>query len=276
VDASQLRECGIGRRAIEYRLSAGRLHVVFHGVYSFGCGELPPLAREQAALIACGEDAFLSHHSAAFVWGLIAQAPAVVDVSIVGRSLASRDGLRVHRIQEVDPRELRRREYLRVSSPARTCLEIAAVSPADLPYVIDAGLANRLLTPSALEAVLRRHRGRRGAARLAAILGDESAMTITRSKAEKAMLKLIRDGRLPTPEVNVRLGPYCPDFLWRAQKLIVELDSYTFHAGPRGFQNDRDKDMFYGDAGFDVLRFTRFNAVCEPALVLVKLARALA
>jgi len=275
VDAEQLHACGIGKRAIEYRLAAGRLHVMFQGVYSFGCGELPPLALEQAALIACGEKSFLSQLSSAFVWGLTPQAPAVVDVSVVGRSIASREGLRVHRIREIDRRELRRREGLWVSSPPRVCLEVAATSPSDLPGVIDEGLAKRLLSKREIEQVLRRHRGRRGAARLAAILGDESAMTITRSRAEKAMLKLIRDGRLPIPEVNVRFGPYKPDFLWRSHKLIVELDSHGFHAGPRAFQNDREKDLYYRDAGFDVLRFTRAHVIYEPAIVLVRLVRAL-
>ncbi len=50
----QLVACGLGPRAIKWRLETGRLHVEFRGVYSFGCGELPPLAREQAALLACG------------------------------------------------------------------------------------------------------------------------------------------------------------------------------------------------------------------------------
>ena len=90
------------------------------------------------------------------------------------------------------------------------------------------------------------------------------------------MLKLIRDARLPQPEVNVRLGPYKPDFMWRSHHLIVELDSYGFHGGPDAFQNDREKDLYYRDAGFDVIRFTRAHVVYEPTVVLVRLAQALA
>jgi very-short-patch-repair endonuclease len=276
LSTEQLVECGLGKDAIARRVESGLLHPEFQGVYSFGCGELPPLAREQAALIACGEKSFLSHLSSAFVWGLRETAPVDVEVSVVGRGCGTRKGLRVHRLQAIDRRELRRREGLWVSSPARVCLEIAATSPADLPEVIDAGLAKRLLNRGEIEVMLARHRGQRGAARLAAILGDESAMTITRSRAEKAMLKLIRDARLPVPEVNVRLGPYRPDFLWREQRLIVELDSYGFHGGPVAIKNDRDKDLYYRDARFDVLRFLRAHVVYEPAMVLVRLARALA
>ncbi len=272
----ELMACGLGEGAIAHRLKTGRLHVVFRGVYSFGCGELPPFARELAGLKVYGDRSFVSHRSSAFVWGLIERAPPEVEVSVVDRGCRSREGLRVHRIQAIDRGELRRREGLWVSSPSRVCLEIAATSPSDLPGVIDEGIAKRLVSKRELEVIVARHHGRRGAARLAAILGDESAMTITRSRAEKAMLKLIRDARLPLPEVNVRLGPYKPDFLWRQQRLIVELDSYGVHGGPAAIRNDREKDLYYRDARFDVLRFTRAHVVYEPAIVLVRLARALA
>jgi very-short-patch-repair endonuclease len=276
VSTEQLASCGMGKDAVAHRVKSSRLHPEFHGVYSMGCGELPPLAREQGALLACGERSFLSHRSAVFVWGLSETPPADVEVTVVDRCCDSRKGIHVHRVRAIERRELRRREGLWVSSPARVCLEIAATSPADLPDVIDAGLAKRLLNRREIEAVLGRHGGRRGAARLAAILGDESAMTITRSRAEKAMLKLIRDSGLPVPDVNVRFGPYQPDFMWRTHRLIVELDSYGFHAGPRAYQNDRDKDLFYRGAGFDTLRLTRAHVVYKPAIVLATVARALA
>jgi very-short-patch-repair endonuclease len=276
VSTEQLAECGLGKDAIAHRVKTGRLHPEFHGVYSVGCGVLPPLARELGALLACGERSFLSHRSAAFVWGMSEMPPAEVEVTVVERCCESRKGIRVHRVRGIDRSELGRHEGLWVSSPARLCLEIAATAPAELPDVIDAGLGNRLLKQREIEAILLRHRGRRGAGRLGAILGDESAMTITRSRAEKAMLKLIRDSGLPRPDVNIRLGPYEPDFIWRSHHLIVELDSYGFHGGPGGFQTDRDKDLYYRGAGFDVLRFTRAHVVREPAFVLVTLARELA
>ena len=273
---AQLAACGIGKDAIAHRVDTGRLHVEFHGVYSFGCGELPRLAREQAALLACGDGAFLSHRSAAYVWGFRKTAPESVEVSVVARGCRTRDGLQVHRIRAIEDRDVRHQEGLRVSAPARAVLEVAAVAPGELVDLMDEGLARRLLKRRDLEAVLARNRPCRGAARLAALLGDESAMTITRSDAEKAFLRLIRDARLPVPEANVPFGPYVPDFMWRRERLIVELDSPTFHGGPGAFQNDREKDLFFRDAGFDAMRLTREHVVREPARVLVRVARALA
>jgi very-short-patch-repair endonuclease len=277
VTTEQLLACGLGDDAVAYRIRAGRLHVVFRGVMSVGCGELPPLGRELAALLACGRGSFIGHHSAAFVWGLRKTAPAEVEVSVVGRECKSRKGIRVHRIKAIDRRDLRREKGLWVSAPARAALEIAAVGSRDeLVDVIDAGLANRRFTPRDLKVVLARNRPRRGAARLAEVLGDETAMAISRSRAEKALLRLIRDARLPLPETNVKFGRFEADFVWRAERLVVELDSPTFHSGPGVFQRDREKDLVFQDAGFDVLRFTRAHVVHEPAMVLVRLARALA
>jgi very-short-patch-repair endonuclease len=273
---AQLADCGLDKDAVAYRVHGGRLRPVFHGVYTVSPGELPPLALELAALLACGEHSFVSHHSAAFVWGLRKTPPTQVEVSVVGRFCDSRNGIRVHRIQKIHRAELRRQEGLWVSSPARAVLEVAATAGLDnIADIVNEGQARRLFTPRELEAVLRRNRGRRGVARLAQVLGDEDAMTITRSQAERAFIKLIRDARLPAPEVNHRLGRYRPDFMWREQRLIVELDSFQFHGGPAGFHNDRDKDLVYRDAGFDVLRPTRNHVVHEPARVLVSVVRAL-
>jgi very-short-patch-repair endonuclease len=276
VKTAQLLECGLGPDAIAYRLKTGRMTTVFRGVHSVLCGDLPPLARELAALFACGESAFLSHLSAAFVWGMRNHAPAPVEITVHGRYCESRDGIRVHRIGSIDPPELRHHEGLWVSSPARAVLEVAAVAPEELASVIEEGIAHRLLSGRELAALLARNRPCRGAARLAAILGDEGAMAITRSQAERAFWKLIRESGLPRPEVNVKFGRFVPDFIWRRERLIVEIDSYGFHAGPRAFRNDREKDLVFRDAGFDVLRLTRYHVVYGSATVLVRVAQALA
>jgi very-short-patch-repair endonuclease len=250
--------------------------MVFHGVYSVGSSELPALGLESAALMASGERSFISHRSAAFVWGMRKTAPALVEVSVVGRGSRSRDGIRVHRIRALDKRELRREQGLWVSSPARAVLEIAAVGTSDeLIDVIDQGLALRRFTPGDLKLALANHRGRRGAARLAEILADDTTMAISRSRAEKALLRLIRDAGLPMPETNVKFGRFEADYVWREQRVIVELDSATYHSGPGVFQRDREKGLVFNGAGFEVLRPTRHHVVHQGPRVLVLLAQAL-
>jgi very-short-patch-repair endonuclease len=276
VSAAQLGECGLDKDAVARRVRAGWLRLVFQGVYAVGSGELPPLALEHAALMSCGQGTFISHRSAAFVWGMRKKPPEKVEVSVV-RGCRSRKGIRLHRIKAIDRRQLRQHEGLWVSSPARAVLEVAAVGTRDeLIDVIDQGLALRRFTPGDLKLVLTRNRPCRGAARLAAMLADETTMAISRSRAEKALLRLIRDAGLPMPETNVKFGRFEADFVWRKQHLIVELDSSTYHSGPGVFHRDHEKDLVFRGAGFDVMRPTRAHVVYEGLRVLALIAQALA
>jgi hypothetical protein len=81
----QLMADGIGRGAIAHRVRRGRLHFRHQGVYAVGHTAPPPLAREFAAFLACGEDAVISHGSAAAVWGFLPRPAGDVHVTIPGR-----------------------------------------------------------------------------------------------------------------------------------------------------------------------------------------------
>jgi very-short-patch-repair endonuclease len=277
VSHEQLTALGCSRRVIAHWVNRGRFPSVFHGVYSVVSGELPPLAREQAALIACGEHAFLSYRTSAGVWGLLRSLPLEVEVSVVGRRCSSRKGIRVHELRAIDRREVTRHEGLWMSTPARAVLELAAVATADeLARAIDEGLAHRLFTPSDLRNVLARNRPCRGAARLDAILGDETATAVSRSRNEKRLLKALRDAHLPMPETNVPFGRFEADFLWRRERLVVEVDGYPFHRGPAAFKRDHDKDLAFRSAGLEVLRFTGDHVDKQLTMVLVRIAGELA
>ena len=276
VSTEQLAACGLGKDAVAYRVKSGRFHPVFRTVFSVGSGELPPLALELAALMSCGKGSFISHRSAAFVWGMRKAPPAQVELSVVRRCCGLREEIRVHRIKAVDRREVRREQGLWVSSPARAVLEVAGVGTKDeLVDVIDAGLGLRRFTPGDLKLVLERNRPCRGAARLAAVMADDTSMAISRSRAEKALLRLVRDAGLPMPETNVPFGKFEADFLWREERVIVELDSATYHSGPGVFQRDHEKDLVFRGAGYDVLRPTRAHVVHQGPRVLVLLTQAL-
>jgi very-short-patch-repair endonuclease len=78
----------------------------------------------------------------------------------------------------------------------------------------------------------------------------------TRSEIEATFLALCRRHRLPSPEVNARLGPYTVDFLWRRQRLVVEVDTYGTHGGRAMFHADRQRDGWLKRHGWHVLRVT--------------------
>jgi very-short-patch-repair endonuclease len=98
---------------------------------------------------------------------------------------------------------------------------------------------------------------------------------VTRSRPEEALLPLIRAGGLPEPEVNGWLGPHEIDFLWRAERLVVQVDGYEFHSTRRSFEADHALDLEVESDGFVVMRFTRDQIEKQPEFVLVKLAQRL-
>ncbi len=98
----------------------------------------------------------------------------------------------------------------------------------------------------------------------------------TRSDLERDFLRLCRRFDLPTPEVNVRVGRWTVDFLWRERRLVVETDGYAYHRGRIAFQDDRARDLDLRRHGLDVRHFSEQQLNEEPAEVVADLRRALA
>lgn len=101
VSRSQLLAMGIGAGAIHTRLRKHYLHPPHRGVYAVGHLALLPLAREMAAVLACGKGAAVSHRSAAVVWHLLpATDDGHIDVTVPARRLGrGRRTLRFRRQQ---------------------------------------------------------------------------------------------------------------------------------------------------------------------------------
>lgn len=82
----QLFEAGLGRGAIARRLSARTMQQLHRGVYLLGAAPPTQMARARAAVMACGDGAVVSHHSAAEMLGLLPEIDGAIDVTVVGRN----------------------------------------------------------------------------------------------------------------------------------------------------------------------------------------------
>jgi predicted transcriptional regulator of viral defense system len=69
VSLEQLREIGLTQRAAEYRAAEGTLHRVHRAVYAVGHIAIGRKGALQAAVLACGEGAVVSHGTAAALGG---------------------------------------------------------------------------------------------------------------------------------------------------------------------------------------------------------------
>jgi len=93
--------------------------------------------------------------------------------------------------------------------------------------------------------------------------GLEPRRQRTRSELEEIFLALFHRHGIPTPEVNAKIGRREVDFLWPAQRVIVETDGYRFHRGRQAFE-DRDRDLALRAQGYDVLRLTHRQLTAKP------------
>ncbi|MGD9736100.1 MAG: endonuclease domain-containing protein [Solirubrobacterales bacterium] len=220
----------------------------------------PPTSRGgryMAALLALGDEAVLSHISAAVLWGLV---PPNRDDDVVHVSLPSpngrrrRPGIRIHRTTFA-PGDLTRRARIPVTSPNRTLLDLRA---------------DRTLEPKLVRQAIRQAQHRR--LRLDPRLNADRS----RSDLEKDFRAFVRRHRLPPAEINGPVGPFAVDFLWRAHRLAVETDSYEYHHGLVAFEDDHERDMKLRRRGFTVLRYTGRQLEREPAAIAAEIRARLA
>lgn len=273
----QLRRAGLSEVTVRRHVARGRLHRVHRGVYAVGHPALSPQGRWMAAVLAVGAgshragDSILgywgaaaSHRSAACLWNLLPVGDHPADVIVKGNAgRMNRRGLRVHRSHLLTPTDVTLRLAIPVTTPARTIADLRRAASQKWRGAVP---------PHELRKVIRQ------AGVLGLPIGDQSAIgdgpgdDRTRSDLELDFLQLCRRHRLPAPEVNVPIGRYLVDFLWRDRQLIVETDSYVYHRGEEAFQNDHSRDLDLKGLGYEVVRLSERQINEEPSQVAQTLA----
>jgi very-short-patch-repair endonuclease len=300
ITRAQLREAGLTVSAVRRRLETGRLRPLHLGVYQVGPLQ-PPRALEMAAVLATGTGSLVSHSSAASIWipatraitppdatrgpaGITASPGSHarydrdrVDVTIVAANSRRRPGIRVHRVARLDEADRTVLDGIPVTSPVRTLLDLAgAAGTREVEHAVACAEREGLVTRAALLAIIAQNPRRPGTPALRALLESEGGPSFTRSQAEAKVRALIRSAGLPTPEINVRIGPYELDFLWRTQGIAVEVDGFHHHSSRPRFEGDRRKDAWLLARGIRVLRLSWRQIVHEPIATAVLIGQALA
>lgn len=248
----QLLGVGVSARTVGWWIETRRLLVVHPGVYALEYPRPEPVARAAAAVLACGPGALLSHESAAALWGL-RRWPDRPHVTVP--TDRRRPSIAIHRSATLTRADIRRQKGIRVTSPARTVLDIA-------PRLDDPGLARAFndgrlhcgLKPSHLKELLGRLPHHAGTVRCRALV--EAPQAPTRSAFEDAFVVFVKRSGLPEPLVNTRVLGYEVDVLFDKERVIVELDGYEFHQGQGSFERDRDRDGALSAAGLLTVRIT--------------------
>jgi very-short-patch-repair endonuclease len=198
-------------------------------------------------------------------------------VTLPGRSNRSRLGIRLHRARSLDPKDVRHREGIRLTAPARTLIDLAQfISRRDLERAYEEAQVLNLVRRTELRAALERVPGRHGSPAIRALLDQASPPALTRSEGEARLLVLLRAADLSPTEVNARIGRYEVDFLWRRERLVVEVDGFAYHGNRAAFERDRLRDADLQAAGHRVIRVTWRQIENKPEALIARLAQALA
>jgi len=243
VSRKQLLAAGLGASAIGRRVDAGRLHPLYRGVYAVGHRLLSQRGRWIAATLAT--NAVLSHRSAGALWGV---RPWTGRIELtVPRGPSRRQGLLLHRAV-LAPDETTVRDGIPVTTPARTLVDLAGVLQRhQLQHALNEAERLRLDAPH-----LERYPTKRGTRALRAL----APPTHTRRDLEARFHTFLNDRRFPRPQTNVLIEGKEVDFVWRDQRLIVELDSWEYHRTRQAFEDDRRTDRRLKAAGWTVIRVT--------------------
>ena len=186
------------------RLASSEFRRIIRGVYIDAGVRVDALVEGRAALLVGAPDAFLSHHTAARLWGGVVPHSPDLHLSVPPtRTRSPREGLVVHRSRRT-PQTFR---GLRVTTPLGTFLDCATVLDlVDLVVLGDSLVKKRRITPEQLIDGASRATGRGSRfARRAAALVREGVDSPMESRAR--MLRVLSG--LPELEADIRF--YGPD-----------------------------------------------------------------
>ena len=278
VDDAMLRAAGLTREAVRHAVRSGRLYVVHPGVYAVG---RPRLSREgpwMAAVLACGPAAMLSMTPAGLHWEVLERGDERPHVSVpsqAGRTAPR--GVVLHRAATLTPADRAVRRGIPVTSLERTLIDLARTTdPRTIKAAVRQAERRHRLDLATLRARVAEPRTSIGHARLFALLSAYvPASGLTDSELETAFLGLCARHRLPRPDTTARIGPYRPDFLWPAERLVVETDGRETHDTDVAFLEDRIRDRAMRALGYEVLRFTWAEVMLRPGAVAAEVRAAL-
>jgi very-short-patch-repair endonuclease len=252
--------------AIKHRIATGRLHQVRRGVYAVGRRELTREGRWMATLLASGDDAVLSHGSAASLWG-IGPEWRLIEVTVRHRVWSRLSGVKGRARPSLPDQDLTVHRRIPVTTVARTILDQAAtpISDASLERLVNEADAARYidLDLPALRRYCDLRVGEPGVRRLRRLL-DPETFRLSDSELERLFRPLAIAAGFPQPLTKATVNGYEVDFYWPDLALVVETDSLRYHRNAIKQSRDLLRDQVHTAAGLTTLRFTHWQVAREP------------
>lgn len=262
-------------RRLDRHLAAGRLHIPWSSVYRVPGA---PRTTEQATLAAvwaAGDGAAAYGRSAAWLWGLVDEAPGRPQVVIPQHRRCRLDGIDLHRSSDLTPQVVHRRHGIPTVGPLLTMVHLGAcLDAAALADALEVGLNDRF-SLTAMFATLDRYGrpGCTGIVRLRRVvenraLEDKPADSVLEARCADLLRHhgiegwvfhhRVRHGRRFVAE---------PDFAFVEVRLAVEVDGAGKLRGRGALDAFFEREHRLAAAGWQLVRFTWAQVVRRPTYV---------
>lgn len=263
----QLLALGFSTKAIEHRVRTGRLRRLRSGVYAIGRLELGEKGRWMAAILACGEGAFLTHRSAGALYGICAEAPGRIEIGTRRGAGREPDGIRLRRRAALGGPEVGKAKGIPVTSPVQTLIDLATVQgPETLLRSINEADKLDVIDPEELRRGIERRSRQPGVPALRRLL-DRDTFVLSDEELERRFLPLAREVGLPLPRTKEVVNGFEVDFYWPRLGLVVETDGWRYHRTPSAQARDALRFQRHVAAGLTPLRFSHHQVKYEPGHV---------
>jgi very-short-patch-repair endonuclease len=280
VTRQQATAAGLSDGYIKARLRSGRWQRLHQGVYATFAGSVPRSTLLWAALLACGDGAVLSHHTAAELTGLVDEPAPSVHVSIPSaRRIRRVPGIVCHISSHTRSacHPTRLPPQTRVEETVIDLTQAARDVESAVGWIVRA-CARRLTTVDRLRSVMRARKRLRWRPILMAALGEVTAGCHSILELRYRHDVEQRHG-LPTGERQVtrirRGGRWYDDVFYRQYRTVVELDGDRAHPAEA-----RTRDMMRDNAamaeGLSALRYGATHVFGQPCLVAAQVGQVLA
>jgi very-short-patch-repair endonuclease len=283
VTRSQALRCGLTGSGINRRLNSESFVPLHPGVYRLAGTQRTLDQSILAARLAAGGDTVASHSAAAYLLHLPV-ADQIVEITVAHGRHVQLGGVVVHQSRRRERVDTLLVGAIPVTSVARTIIDLASVlTPAALEDVVDHALANRLIPIGYLAKRLGALGfGRDGAAKLSAVLrARPTGRRPRQSDVERTLLTALTEAGIRRPERQAPIalpgGTWAfVDLCYPAEKLIIEVDSYTHHSSLPDWEADHLRNQELVELMWRVLPITASEIKRDPGAAAQKVRRALA
>lgn len=271
---AQARAAGIRLREI----LGPQFHKILYDSYVSSSVPITTKLRAEAALSMSVPGSYVSHHTAAELWGGVVPACSDVHITVPGQSPRSRrQGIRAH--STTGSRMTSTFQGLRMSSPTQTFLELAgSLDLVELVVLGDSLVKRKHVTPDDLVMAASQWTGS-GVAR-----ARKAARFVRKgvdSPKETRLRMLLVLAGLPEPTVNVIIRN--PDGSWRMRfdlsypglKLIIEYDGRQHTENSGQWRRDLRRREELDRLGWRLIVITSDDLHDAPGAVLTRVREAL-